>query len=180
MTQLKSLFQEAKDQKRLEALEKKNETKLLLEEEEKSLKGKVKPEPAQKVTRAQIATEQDKKDTLAKNDKLKEQQKTIHDEPLEVNPNQAMAELLAKEGAVEARSVDDAIATLSVESKVERHPEKRMKAAYLEFEERELPRLKQENPNLRLSQLKQMLKKDWMKSPDNPMNAAHRAYNEKR
>jgi len=91
-----------------------------------------------------------------------------------------MAELLAAEGAVEARSVEDAIATLSVDPKVERHPEKRMKAAFLEFEERELPRLKKENPNLRLSQLKQMLKKDWMKSPENPLNAAHLAYNTKK
>lgn len=45
-----------------------------------------------------------------------------------------------------------------------------MKAAYTEFEERELPRLKAENPNLRLSQLKQMLRKEWQKSPDNPLN----------
>lgn len=49
------------------------------------------------------------------------------------------------------------------------HPERRMKAAFTAFEERELPRLKAENPNLRMSQLKQLLKKEWMKSPDNPM-----------
>ena len=58
---------------------------------------------------------------------------------------------------------DDASAT-------DRHPEKRMKAAYAAFEEENLPRLKEENPNLRLSQLKQLLRKDWMKSPSNPMN----------
>ena len=50
------------------------------------------------------------------------------------------------------------------------HPEKRMKAAYAAYEDENLPRLKKENPNLRLSQLKQILKKDWMKSPDNPLN----------
>lgn len=50
------------------------------------------------------------------------------------------------------------------------HPERRVKAAYAAFEEVNLPRLKAENPNLRLSQLKQMLKKDWMKSPENPLN----------
>jgi hypothetical protein len=33
-----------------------------------------------------------------------------------------------------------------------------------------LPQLKQENPNMRLSQLKQALRKEWMKSPDNPLN----------
>ncbi len=56
------------------------------------------------------------------------------------------------------------------EPAVDKHPEKRMKAAYLAFEEVNLPRLKAENPNMRLSQLKQMLKKDWAKSPDNPLN----------
>ena len=54
---------------------------------------------------------------------------------------------------------------------VDRHPEKRVKAAYQEFESKRLPILKTENPNLRLSQLKQMLKKEWQKSPDNPLNA---------
>ena len=95
-------------------------------------------------------------------------------EPLEENPNQQVAALMAAEGAVEARSVEDAIAVLNVGSTpVDRHPEKRMKAAYNAFEERELPRLKQENPNMRLSQLKQLIKKDWMKSPENPMNMAY-------
>jgi len=61
----------------------------------------------------------------------------------------------------------------------EKHPEKRVKAAYTAFEEVNLPRLKAENPNLRLSQLKQMLKKDWMKSPDNPMNQRTMAFNKK-
>lgn len=45
-----------------------------------------------------------------------------------------------------------------------------MKAAFLAFEEVNLPLLKQENPNMRLSQLKQQLKKEWMKSPENPLN----------
>lgn len=96
------------------------------------------------------------------------------EETLEENPNREMAALLAAEGAVEARSVEDAIAVLNVgDTPVDRHPEKRMKAAYNAFEERELPRIKQENPNMRLSQLKQLLKKDWMKSPENPMNMAY-------
>lgn len=42
--------------------------------------------------------------------------------------------------------------------------------AYKAFEERELPRLKDEYPGLRLGQLKQKLFKLWKKSPDNPMN----------
>lgn len=53
---------------------------------------------------------------------------------------------------------------------VDQHPEKRMKAAYKKYEETNLPILKQENPNMKLSQLKQMLWKDWQKSPENPLN----------
>ena len=55
-------------------------------------------------------------------------------------------------------------------SEVDMHPEKRMKAAYEEFEQERLPELKIENPNLRLSQLKQILRKEWMKHPQNPLN----------
>ena len=66
------------------------------------------------------------------------------------------------------------------EPAMEKHPEKRIKAAFATYEEKNLPILKAENPNMRLSQLKQMLKKDWMKSPENPMNQRFAAYNMKR
>ena len=62
---------------------------------------------------------------------------------------------------------------------LDRHPERRMKGAYTAFEERELPRLKSENPGLRLSQLKQMLQKQWKKSSENPMNQSHIAFDTK-
>lgn len=64
----------------------------------------------------------------------------------------------------------------SKEDKLDRHPERRVKSAYAVFEERELPRLKEENPGLRLSQFKQMLQKAWKKSPENPLNQAHIAF----
>jgi len=54
-----------------------------------------------------------------------------------------------------------------------------MKAAFTEFEARELPRLKAENPHLRMSQLQHMLQKDWLKSQDNPLNKARLPYNAK-
>lgn len=126
---------------------------------------------------AEIQAEREKKEkaaTAASAAAITRKKDEETDEPLEENPNQQMAALMAAEGAVEARSVEDAIAVLNVAgTPVDRHPEKRMKAAYSAFEERELPRLKQENPNMRLSQLKQLLKKDWMKSPENPMNMAY-------
>lgn len=47
-----------------------------------------------------------------------------------------------------------------------------MRAAYKTFEANNLPRIKAENPSLRMSQWKQMLMKEWNKSPDNPFNQA--------
>ena len=52
----------------------------------------------------------------------------------------------------------------------DKHPERRMKAAYRKFEEREMPLLKKEYPYLKLSQLQQLLFKKWKKSPENPFN----------
>ena len=80
---------------------------------------------------------------------------------------------LAVEG-VEARNIEEAISALNVSNSpaVDKHPEKRMKAAYEDFENVRLPQLKSENPSMRLSQLKQMLRKEWQKHPDNPLNRA--------
>lgn len=56
------------------------------------------------------------------------------------------------------------------EQEIDRHPEKRLKAAYTSFEEKMMPVIKEQNPTLRLSQLKQILRKEWMKSSENPLN----------
>ena len=53
-----------------------------------------------------------------------------------------------------------------------------MKAAFQTFEEENLDRLKKANPSLRLSQLKQLLKKEWMKSPSNPFNKPTKPFND--
>ena len=50
------------------------------------------------------------------------------------------------------------------------HPEKRAKAAYLAFEEANLPLIREELPGLKLSQYKNKLFERWKKHPDNPMN----------
>lgn len=87
------------------------------------------------------------------------------EEVLQENVNK----LIIEDGV--ARNVEEAIAVLEDEtSPLDRHPEKRLKAAYAAFEERRLVELKVEKPTLRLSQLKQLLKKEWTKSPENPLN----------
>jgi len=53
---------------------------------------------------------------------------------------------------------------------IERHPERRYKAAFEAYQERELPNLKEEHPGLRLNQYKDLLHKQFQKSPDNPFN----------
>ncbi|XP_074834236.1 coiled-coil domain-containing protein 124 isoform X2 [Carettochelys insculpta] len=165
---------EEREKRRLEQLERKKELQRLLEEEDSKLKGKSpKQSTPGKITRAQIE-ETIRKDQLQKEsgDEV-EKQKSHLDVPLEENLNRRVLE----EGTVEARTIEDAIAVLSVAEDLDRHPERRMKAAFATFEEVHLPRLKQENPNMRLSQLKQLLKKEWMRSLDNPMNQRHLTYN---
>lgn len=63
---------------------------------------------------------------------------------------------------------------------IDKHPEKRVKAAYATYEEENLPLLKESNPTLRLSQLRQILQKAWKKAPENPHNQGHSHYNSTR
>lgn len=59
---------------------------------------------------------------------------------------------------------------------IERHPERRFKAAFEAYQERELPVIKKEHPGLRLQQYKDLLFKQFQKSPDNPFNQVLVAY----
>uniref|UniRef100_A0A182Y739 Uncharacterized protein n=1 Tax=Anopheles stephensi TaxID=30069 RepID=A0A182Y739_ANOST len=158
---------EEEERRKLETARKKAETKALLEQEMNSIKTTAKV-PAAKVTRSQIESEIEKRNraveaSTAATPKPKPIAKEI---PLEENLNRVMADTEV------AQTIDQAIAVLSVgdSSAADRHPEKRMKAAYKAYEEEELKRLKQENPSLKLSQLKQMIFKNWQKAPENPMN----------
>lgn len=59
---------------------------------------------------------------------------------------------------IEARSIESALSALNVGDKdLEKHPERRAKAAYKAFEEVTMPELKQDYPGLKLSQYKQKL-----------------------
>ncbi|XP_063238976.1 coiled-coil domain-containing protein 124 [Bacillus rossius redtenbacheri] len=153
---------EEQARKKQEILAKKAESKALLEEEVSSIKPPTK-QPISKITQFQIQAENTKRQAAA-GGKVKEPVTHI-EKPLEENVNRLQVE------GDEARTIDEAIAVLTVgEPEVDKHPEKRMKAAYTAFEEANLPRIKSENPSLRLTQLKQILHKEWLKSPENPMN----------
>ncbi|XP_068175457.1 coiled-coil domain-containing protein 124 [Antennarius striatus] len=164
-----------KEKKRLELLERKKENQRLLDDENAKLKGRSQKEIGYggKVTRAQI-------EEVLENERLQQdvnpKEKSHLEIPLEENVNQ----VVPAEGTVEARTIEDAIAVLSMGSEeVDHHPERRMKAAYAAYEEANMPRIKMENPNMRLSQLKQQLKKDWTKAPENPLNQRFASYNAK-
>ncbi|KAI8974271.1 hypothetical protein BD414DRAFT_498642 [Trametes punicea] len=59
---------------------------------------------------------------------------------------------------------------------IERHPERRFKAAFEAYKERELPKIRQEHPGLRLQQYHDLLYKQFQKSPENPFNQVTVAY----
>ncbi|XP_025154982.1 coiled-coil domain-containing protein 124 isoform X1 [Harpegnathos saltator] len=149
--------QEELEKKRQQQLEKKAEAKAMLEEEMANIKvgGK---QPASKVTRAEIVAITEKRNLVAM--KRKDEEK-----PIEENLNRVILE------GETAHGIDEALSVLSIKDpEADRHPEKRMKAAYANFEERMMPVIKEQNPTLRLSQLKQILRKEWMKSAENPLN----------
>jgi len=148
------------EDKRKGALERKRLAAELLAEEEAGLEVKAKT-PQKKVTQAELSRmreEEKEKANSAKEEK---------EEPIPENLNRVMTDVEV------AESVEEAIEALSVaqaEEEVDQHPEKRMKAAWTAFEQGRISQLRAENPSLRLSQIRQMLRKEWQKSPLNPMN----------
>ncbi|XP_042271749.1 coiled-coil domain-containing protein 124 [Thunnus albacares] len=169
-----------KEKRRLDLLERKKENQRLLDEENARLKGKSQKEAQSggKVTRAQIeeTLQQEQQQQQQQQQQLKPKEKSHLDTPLEENVNR----IIPEEGTEEARTIEDAIAVLSTgPEELDRHPERRMKAAFASYEEANMPRLKKENPNMRLSQLKQQLKKEWMKAPENPLNQRFATFNSK-
>eukprot|EP00088_Acartia_fossae_P060613 TRINITY_DN7260_c0_g1_i3.p1 TRINITY_DN7260_c0_g1~~TRINITY_DN7260_c0_g1_i3.p1 ORF type:complete len:236 (-),score=95.82 TRINITY_DN7260_c0_g1_i3:209-916(-) len=169
------------ERKKLEAAAKKKERQDLASQEEKDIQAKMSKANPVKMTQARIREEAEKREAAARaanaakgGSSAAQQAVDTHlTKPLQENVNRIQVE------GEEARTVDEAIAVLSLKDNggesggggpaVDKHPEKRMKAAYEEFEKSRLPQLKKENPNMRLSQLKQMLRKEWQKHPDNPL-----------
>ncbi|TPX35720.1 hypothetical protein SmJEL517_g02020 [Synchytrium microbalum] len=147
---------ELAEQKRLEELNKKKEREALLAAEEKELSKKpTKPIKELRGPDKVAARKTQQVERAGSSDAIEEFSASNVDDALD---------LLTISGAGSSSSGGRA------NEAVERHPERRVKAAYAAYEERELPILKAENPGLRLSQLKEILYKNWKKSPENPMN----------
>jgi hypothetical protein len=78
------------------------------------------------------------------------------------------APLSANEAA--GTGIDSALSALSVGKADDQHPEKRMRALHLAFEEKLMPEMKRDYPGLKRSQYKEKIFAVWKKSPENPMN----------
>ncbi|KAK5954197.1 hypothetical protein OHC33_004770 [Knufia fluminis] len=80
-----------------------------------------------------------------------------------------------KAATLNATGIDNALDALDLTAdsnqvKLERHPERRFKAAYAQFEERRLPEIEQEHPGLRKNQRVEICRKEFERSPENPFN----------
>jgi hypothetical protein len=89
-----------------------------------------------------------------------------------------------KGAALNATGIDNALDALSLtskdSSKVDRHPERRYKAAYAAYEARRLPEIEKENPGLRRQQRVELCKKEFDKSEENPFNQVHVSFDASR
>ncbi|KAH0008895.1 DUF1014-domain-containing protein, partial [Aureobasidium melanogenum] len=85
--------------------------------------------------------------------------------------------------ALSATGIDNALDALSLTTgssdKIDRHPERRFKAAYTQYEERRLEEMKDEK-GLRRQQKIEQIRKEFEKHPDNPFNQANASYNSTR
>lgn len=85
--------------------------------------------------------------------------------------------------ALNATGIDNALDALSLtvggdDNKIDKHPERRFKAAYAAFEERRLREMEEtgEGQGLRMNQRKERLRKEFERSEENPFNAVSVRY----
>ncbi|KAG0339112.1 hypothetical protein BG000_002801 [Podila horticola] len=153
---------EAEEAKRQEQLAKKREAARALEEEEKSIKSK----PAKPIK----GEEKKAVKKSAKNEAFGTEVKVV-EEFSASNIDDAL-DLLSLTGASTGGSGQAPITTGKGKD-VDRHPERRFKAAFAAYVDREMPILKQEHPGLRQNQMQDLLYKQFQKSPENPFNQAN-------
>jgi len=89
----------------------------------------------------------------------------------------------SKPSALNATGIENALDALDIaadnKDKLDRHPERRFKAAYAAFEERRLDEMKDEK-GLRRNQKVEQIRKEFEKHPDNPFNQVNATYNASR
>lgn len=139
-------YREDAEAKKLEAARKKAEKDALLAEEERNAPSKPK--------NAKAATKKTRGLDLAQLD---------DSDPSKASP------------ALNASGIENALDALGLTAdnksdKVDRHPERRFKAAHAAYEARRLPEMEEEHKGLRRNQRVEMVRKEFEKSPENPFN----------
>lgn len=158
--------QKAEEEKKRLKAERELDKKQQLNNEYKTIKSKKekKGQGKKKVSRYQI--QQNRMKYLQNLMKINEDSKVVpvNNRPLEKNTNH-------EDHGVMVDGVDDALNFLEGnDKKVDRHPEKRRKAAWHVYQERRYAEIKAECPTLKRSQINERIFKEWQKSPENPMN----------
>jgi len=162
---------------------KKKDSLSLLEEAlvgdaEKKAKEKKRAERIKKEREAQMAAERER---LAKEEQTKKDPLLANTDAMigadgpgdgEDGPDAVgRAANIASMADVQASGLDSALSALSVGgSGDDKHPEKRMKAAYKAYEEKMMPEMKQQYPGLKRQQYLDKIFALWKKSSENPMN----------
>ena len=87
--------------------------------------------------------------------------------------------------ALNATGIDNALDALSLTSnnpseKIDRHPERRFKAAYAAYEARRMPEVEEEHKGLRKNQRIELIRKEFERSPENPFNQANARFDSTR
>ncbi|KAI2624227.1 DUF1014-domain-containing protein [Hypoxylon sp. NC1633] len=102
--------------------------------------------------------------------------------------DQALSELSVNDNkklpALEGTGIENGIDLLGValdstDTKIDRHPERRVRAAYAVFEERRLKEMNEDGSGkgLRLNQRRNQIMREFEKSPENPLNNLHVKHN---
>lgn len=148
-----SAKKEAEAAKKAEAARKKAEKDALLAEEEKNTPGRTAPKNAKGAPKKTKGLDLSQLDAGEDDDEAK------------------------KKTGIVATNIDDALDALGLDdgptgTKIDRHPERRRKAAYAAFEERRLNEMESDGTGqgLRLNQKKERIRKEFEKSPENPLN----------
>ncbi len=161
---------EAEAARKAELARKKAEREALLAEEEKSTPGRVAPKKAKSAAKKTSAPARGLDLAQLDDDGSAGGSKTL--------------------AALNASGIDNALDALSLDHDgaagtaglIDRHPERRFKAAYAAFEERRLAEMDADGTSkgLRLNQRKDKIRKEFEKSPDNPFNQVTARYDSTR
>lgn len=152
-----TLTREAEAAKKAELARKKAEKDALLAEEEKATKS-------------------------APKGKVKAAEKKAPARGLDLSQLDAPTRPAGPATALSASGIDNALDALSLttgqDAKIDKHPERRFKAAYAAFEERRLREMDEDGSGqgLRQNQKKEKLRKEFERSPENPFNQVSVAY----